>query len=319
MKTASLIFRALIVFAVLSAFLLSGRTPIASPAEAQTNKRIQKSQRREQTSKWPSKSERWALIIGVDKYPYSQQLRMLKGAAKDAEDLKNALIRHANFQEDRVILMTNEQPENLQPTLGNIFQQLSRLKNASKDGLLLVSFAGHGIQYERRAFLVPTDARDDHDWALLARTSIDVTDMKEWILDTGVRQVVIILDACRNNPPGRGNTDNSQAKAYARGLNLDARNREVEAFALLYATTEGGLAFEDSKEQRGHFTRAVIEALSGGAANEKGEVTLGGLVKYVQEEVPKRAKRQGEQKPDYEMRGYKADELVIAIASPPPT
>src|SRR5439155_22073919 len=60
------------------------------------------------------------------------------------------------------------------------------------------------------------------------------------------------------------------------------------------------------------------EGLKGGAANQNGEVTIAGLVSYVQATVPKRigidlgAGKQ--QRPVAIIEGYRADDLVIAVA-----
>ncbi|MEP7337499.1 MAG: hypothetical protein ABI977_07120, partial [Acidobacteriota bacterium] len=97
------------------------------------------------------------------------------------------------------------------------------------------------------------------------------------------------------------------------------RNQEVQAFATIYATAVGEYAMEDIARKRGYFTTAVVEALSGKAANERGEVTLSAVVKYVQEQVPHRVKLMvgHEQKPFAVIEGFKADELVIAAVEPP--
>jgi hypothetical protein len=59
--------------------------------------------------------------------------------------------------------------------------------------------------------------------------------------------------------------------------------------------------------------------LKGGAANEKGEVTLSQLVKYVQDTVPKRLAidlgSTKQQRPFAMIEGYRADELVVAVTN----
>jgi len=55
-----------------------------------------------------------------------------------------------------------------------------------KDGLLLVAFAGHGIERNGQAFLLPSSARIYGDVELLQDTSISVTRMKEAIRAVGV-------------------------------------------------------------------------------------------------------------------------------------
>jgi len=119
---------------------------------------------------------------------------------------------------------------------------------------------------------------------------------------------------------GRANADNPLTAAYTRGFNFDVRNREVQAFATLYATEVGHRAYEYKEKKQGYFTWILVEALRGGAANEKGEVTLAGLVKYLQERVPKRVLQDlgagKDQKPFAVIEGYRADELVISVRDP---
>ncbi|HEX6186430.1 MAG TPA: hypothetical protein VFZ40_00005, partial [Pyrinomonadaceae bacterium] len=120
-----------------------------------------------------------------------------------------------------------------------------------------------------------------------------------------------------NDPVGRANADNPLTAAYTRGFNFDLRNHEVQAFATLYATEVGHRAYEYKEKKQGYFTWILVEALGGGAANEKGEVTLAGLVKYLQERVPKRVLQDlgpgKDQKPFAVIEGYRADELVISV------
>src|SRR5258708_19518761 len=59
--------------------------------------------------------------------------------------------------------------------------------------------------------------------------------------------------------------------------------------------------------------------MKGGAANDKGEVTLSQLVKYVQDTVPKRLAidlgSTKQQRPFAMIEGYRADELVVAVTN----
>lgn len=269
---------------------------------------------------WPGKAKRFALIIGVDQYA-DTQMTTLSGAANDAKTLAEALVRYAGFPTEQVILLASNQPAERQPTRGNILRRISNLSAiVPKDGLLLVAFAGHGMERGGQAFLLPTDAQVSNDVDLLEQTAINVAQMKEWIRKIGVGQVVVILDACRNDPAGRANVDNPLTAAYTHGFNFDVRNREVIAFATLYATEVGHRAYEYKEKRQGYFTWALVEGLKGGAANAQGEVTLAGLVKYLQETVPKRVLldlgRDKNQRPFAVIEGYKADELVVAVVTP---
>jgi hypothetical protein len=267
---------------------------------------------------WPGSAKRWALVIGVDKYK-DGQISALKGAANDANALAESLVRYAGFPSDQVILMTTSQPDERQPTRVNILRRLSNLASVvPKDGLLLVAFAGHGMERANQAFLLPSDAQISDDVTFLEETAVSVSRMKDRIRATGVAQVVLMLDACRNDPGGRADAPNPLTTAYTRAFNFDIRNREVTAFATLYATAIGQRAYEYTEKKQGYFTWAIVEGLKGGAANEHGEVTLASLLKFVQETVPKRigidlgAGKQ--QRPFAVVEGYRADELVIAVA-----
>ena len=124
-----------------------------------------------------------------------------------------------------------------------------------KDGLLLVAFAGHGIERNGQAYLLPSNARIHGDIELLQETSINVTRMKDSIRAVGVGQALIFLDACRNDPAsGRSDSVNPLTDAYMRGFNFDVRNREVTAFATLYATEVGKRAYEYKEKAQGYFT-----------------------------------------------------------------
>lgn len=268
----------------------------------------------------PSQNKRWALLIGVDRYEDSN-IGALKGAANDANSLKDVLVNYAGFPEDQVVVLSTNEPPERQPTRKNILKRLSNLSGlVPKDGLLLVSFAGHGIERGGQAFLIPSDATLTEDLGLLEETAVAVNRVKERIKDTGVRQVMILLDACRAYPTGRSDSSNPLTPAFVNAFSFENRNREIEAFVVLYATAPGFRAYEYSEKHQGYFSWGIAQALKGAAANERGEVTLGALVKYLEDTVPKLvALDYGSkviQKPFAEIGGYRADELVLSFAKP---
>lgn len=273
-------------------------------------------------SKLPAKEKRWALIIGVSQYE-DGNITSLPGANNDAKALRDALRDYAGFDEKQIITLTTDESKDRQPTQNNILRYFGNLKGTvPKDGLLLVAFSGHGIERNNRAFLLASDTPYNDNVKVLERTALSVTeDINELIRDTEVKQVIILLDACRNDPSnGRSNSDNLLTQAYKNGFRFDVRNKEIEAFATIYATSIGERAYEYTRENKGYFTWAFIEALKGGAANSDGEVTLGGLIRYVEKYVPQQVKidlgSSKLQRPFSIVEGYRADELVLGIASP---
>lgn len=271
-----------------------------------------------QTKSLPDKSKRYALVVGVDRYA-DTQITTLGGASNDARLLKDALVRHAGFPESQVILLTSSEPPERQPTRGNILRRLSNLAsdNLARDGLILFFFAGHGMERGGQAFLLPSDAQVSDDVSLLEQTAVNVVQVRDWLKKSKAKQVLTILDACRNDPAGRANADNPLSETYTRAFDFDRRNREIEAYATLYATEVGKRAYEFKEKKHGYFTWALVEGLKGGAANERGEVTLSRLVGYLQERVPKQVKLDlgagKAQRPFAVVEGYKADELVLGV------
>lgn len=292
---------------------------LAGAAHAQTDERSLHVKPPENVSALPGSEKRWALIIGIDGYD-EPQINRLEAASNDAKELAAVLISHGGFSREQVIIMTSDGPTRNRPSRGNILGRLSKLKGVvPPDGLLVVAFAGHGIERGGLAYLLPSDAQMSDNLALLEQTAINVDIIKDWIRRTGVRQVLMIIDACRNDPvAGRGGEDNVLTEAYIRGFRFDVRNQEVTAFATLYATEIGHRAYEDRERNQGYFTSALVEGLKGGAANENGEVTLGRLVRYLEDTVPKQTSRdlgkEKNQRPFAVIEGYRADELVIALA-----
>ncbi len=287
---------------------------------AQGDNRRQNDERRlaiETVKALPGSAKRFALIIGVDQYA-DTQISTLGGAANDAQALADALVSYAGFEKDNIALLTSKEPAERQPTRGNILRRLSNLASVvPRDGLLLFAFAGHGIERDGRAFLLPADAQLNNDVDLLEMTAVNVQQVKERIKKIGVGQVVMLIDACRNDPGGRADANNPLTKTYTNGFSFDVVNREVQAFATLYATAVGARAYEYRERGQGYFTWALVEGLKGEAANAKGEVTLAGLIKYLQERVPKQVLLDlgaGKmQRPYAEINGYKADELVLSV------
>ncbi len=305
--------KAAVQLALISLFVL---TPSVI-AQTQKSARGLKVQTAAEVKALPETEKRYAIVIGVDQYA-DTQITTLGGASNDARALANALVQYAGFPSEQVTLLASDQPAERQPTRGNILRRLSNMAAViPADGLLLISFAGHGIERGGQAFLLPSDSQVSNDVDLLEQTAINVAQVKDRVRRIGVRQVLVILDACRNDPAGRANADNPLTAAYTRGFNFDTRNREVQAFATLYATAVGHRAYEYKEKKHGYFTWILVEALRGDAANEKGEVTLGTLVRYLQERVPKRVLQDlgpgKEQKPFAVVEGYRADELVISV------
>lgn len=186
----------------------------------------------------PSEQKRYALVIGVNQY---QEIGALGGAVNDARLLAEALVRYAGFPEDHVVRLSSDQPATLQPTRANILGRLSAIKRLLPEdgnGMLLIAFAGHGMEREGHTFLLPSDAQTA-DTQLLEDTAISVERLKERILATGVKQVILILDSCRTNPEGARADGNVLLPALLpRQLDFSVRNGNTKQGAIVEVLRE---------------------------------------------------------------------------------
>jgi uncharacterized caspase-like protein len=72
------------------------------------------------------------------------------------------------------------------------------LREAARAQVAVVSFAGHGVQFDGRNFLVPVDAQLKAGGNMTS-TMMDMDTIVAG-LDDQVGTDILILDACRNNP-----------------------------------------------------------------------------------------------------------------------
>lgn len=276
----------------------------------------------------PPKANRYALVIGIDQYE-STLINPLRGGANDAKTLADALVTYAGFPQENVsVLLSHEQIGQLSknadsktiPTRGNILSYLAKIRNKlSQNALLLVAFSGHGMEKNGKVYMLPVDTQT-LDTSLLEDTAIDVDLIKKRILDTGVKQVLFIVDACRNDPePSKATGDNTQTDTYVQKFSFDRANEKIEAFATLFATSSGQRAYEDDEKHQGYFTYALVEGLKGKAANPQGQITLANLINYIETTVPQRVQDRLHKKqvPKSIISGYQSNALVLALIPSP--
>jgi uncharacterized caspase-like protein len=192
----------------------------------------------------PSHAERRvALVIGNSEY---QSTAALPNPANDAQDMAAAL-REVGFE---VIVETNVNKRALETALAK-FGRLSQGADAA-----LFYYAGHGIQYRGRNYIVPVDARLEDEFSVNYEL-VRIDDVLFAVSQaSGVK--LLILDACRNNPlADRLIRSTSRNIGVARGLTLidDARGMIVA-----YATQPNQVA-DDGHGRNSPFTTALLKEM----------------------------------------------------------
>src|SRR5208282_6350126 len=222
----------------------------------------------------PQASERWALLVGVEDYT-DQNISPLRGPANDVNKVREALVKYAAFPEDNIIVLSTASHDGGMPTKNGILVALSKIKNSVPDnGLLLFMFSGHGMSRGGRAFLLPSNATLTDDADLLEDTSLSVDLLRRRIAATNVKQVIVFLDACRNDPERSkaASDDNPLSAPVTSALDFARLNKEVEASAVIYATGLGERAYIDTNEGLGYLAEGITKGLVVPAADGSRQV-----------------------------------------------
>ncbi|UVK36971.1 caspase family protein [Mesorhizobium sp. AR10] len=140
----------------------------------------------------PQPSKRLAIVIGNSDYQ-SVQLPDLTNAVNDARRLSESLKR-LNFD---VLIGTDLSSDGF----AKLFREADgKLAAASA---VLIFYAGHGVQLQGENYLLPVDTPDAKTLGELTARAVRLNDVISRFANRE-RQTFIFLDACRNNPMGKG-------------------------------------------------------------------------------------------------------------------
>jgi hypothetical protein len=187
--------------------------------------------------------KRVALIVGNSKYA---QLNKLVNPANDAPDLAKAL-ENMGFE---VILRVDIGKSEFDRALAEFARKSEGADTA------LFYYAGHGLQYQRQNFLLPTDI-EVQDSADVEFRAVGLDRILQAISRTsGVK--ILILDACRDNPLATQFSSRSVGDGGApRGL---VRIDRTEGLVIAYATAPDQVA-QDGSGRNSPFTQALINRI----------------------------------------------------------
>lgn len=225
---------------------------------------------------------KYAVLVGVDEYD-PNQLRNLQYPANDVQELAE-LLEKGGFR--RVVLLTQARGAKTQralPLAKNIYAELKGiLDDRTPDDLVLVAFAGHGVQFagEEGSYFCPMDA------VLTDRsTLVSMADVYRLLEQSKAGTKLMLVDACRNDPQSANSRSLAEVK-----LESVTRSQQIAlpgGVAALFSCSAGQKAFEDASLKHGIFFHHVILGLKGEAKlSKRDEVTWDSLVAYVKAEVP---------------------------------
>jgi hypothetical protein len=209
------------IFFLLVLSLLIQITPVFSSQDSRAIKR-------------KSNDLRQALVIGNGSYAASP----LKNPVNDAADLAAAL-KMSGF---KVTLLKDADQRQMEEAIIRFGKRLR------KGGTGLFYYAGHGIQYRGRNYLIPLKARIESE-SDVKYEAVDAGRVLGKMEDAGNAINIVILDACRNNPFARSFRSATQGLAR-----MDAPTGSLVA----YATAPGSVA-ADGRGRNGVYTKYLLQ------------------------------------------------------------
>jgi hypothetical protein len=186
-----------------------------------------------------SAQDRFALVIGNSKY---RTVSALNNPVRDA-DAVGSLLKDAGFQVTSALDLDKASMSKVIRFFTN------NIAEKPENTVVLIYFAGHGVQVDGENFLVPVDATiaREADVPLEAMRLADLMAMLETVRS---KTRIVILDACRDNPFG------DIAKSAPRGLALV----NAPAGTLLAYSTSPGHTADDGTGSNSPFAQALLKS-----------------------------------------------------------
>ncbi len=196
---------------------------------------------------------RKALVVGIDDYPGVP----LKGCVNDAVAMTALLERNGDGSPDfSVRLLTSPKAVVGRSQLRRAIEELF----AGDDEVCLFYFSGHGLVKSTGGYIVTSDVQK-HD------EGISMDDILNLANGSHAKDRIVLLDCCHSGAFGSPAITSGTIAQLRDGLTVLSATREHEAAVEIRG---GGL-----------FTSLVLEALKGGAADLRGEVSPGGVYAYI--------------------------------------
>lgn len=196
-----------------------------------------------------------ALIVGIDDYPKHP----LNGCVNDANAISTILETNGdgspNFD---VKIITSPNLVVSRSTLREAIESLF----AGDSDMALFYFSGHGYIKSTGGYLVTTDAKKYDE-------GVSMDDILSLANNSQAKNKIVVLDCCHSGALGSPSMSGSKISQLSEGLSVLTASRDSES-----ALEVNGA---------GVFTSLLVDALQGGAADLRGNITPGSLYAYVDE------------------------------------
>jgi hypothetical protein len=198
---------------------------------------------------------RKALVVGLNNYKGSE----LHGCINDAINIASLLERHADGTPNFSVKLITD--ESRLVTKGEIKEAINDLFFGDSD-IALFYFSGHGMVTSIGGTIVTPDYRAYDE-------GISMNDVLNYANTSRARDKIIILDCCHSGSFGNPQGSESNLCILSEGVTVLTASRKDQ-----YSVEVNG---------SGIFTALLTDALRGGAADLKGNVTPGKIYSYIDE------------------------------------
>lgn len=193
---------------------------------------------------------RKALVVGINNYPGSP----LRGCINDASAFGAIMETHGNGDPNFEVQLRTDVP-----TKGELIEWIQNLFKGDNE-VSLFYFSGHGFENDLGTYLVTPDVtRND--------VGVSMTDLVVMANNSSAKNRVIILDCCHSGAAGTSPITGGAITSINKGVTILTASKHDEV----------------SMEVNGHgiFTNLLIDALQGGAADIRGDITPGSIYSYI--------------------------------------
>lgn len=251
-----------------------------------------------------SGAEKWALLIGINKYD-DPEIRPLKYSVADVTEVYKVLVdpERGGFKSDNVKLLTDGTEE--QPTSVNIMNYLGWLQDAAEDDIVLIYYSGHGYNDSKSSYLLSKNAKIGN----LLGTAVPTELFNAATKRLKTKTVITILDSCNSG----GVSTASKGREDFSNFFKDVENLKTEAMITYASCKSNELSYEWPEKQHGVFTYYLAEGLRGEAdGNKDGYIMFSEVADYVALNVAKWARQKGRSQTPYIVNQSGSPRITLA-------
>jgi len=197
---------------------------------------------------------RKALVVGLDNYSFAP----LKGCVNDAVRIETTIGKNGDGSPNFHVksILNSATKSQLREAITDLFE--------GNNDIALFYFSGHGLVKSTGGYIVTTDAEQYDE-------GISMDEILRIVNQSKTRDKIIILDCCHSGAFG----------STSFGSEENALAQLCDGLTVLTASKNSESAIEVNGS--GLFTSLLLDALEGGAADLRGNITPGSVYAYIDE------------------------------------